>query len=108
MSQVSEYHEIKLADQPKKRRGKTVKKEISEANSATLAGDAPTSVVRPSSSRSAGAVECNIPGVKDPDLQDDFDRAVDAGEIEDNFEAYIEKRKGSSQPKKKGGRGKRS
>jgi hypothetical protein len=108
ISQVSEYHETKPADQPKKRRGKSVKKETSEANSATLARDAHTSIEPPPSNRSAGAAESYIPGMKDSDLQYDFDRAVDAGEIEDDFEAYIEKRKGSSQPKKKGGRGKRS
>jgi hypothetical protein len=62
--------------------------------------DAHKSPVPPPSSRSAGAAESYILGVKDSDLQYDFDRAVDAGEIEDDFEAYIEKRKGSSQRSK--------
>ncbi|KAF4632762.1 hypothetical protein G7Y89_g5362 [Cudoniella acicularis] len=55
----------------------------------------------------AGGAETHIPGIKDSDLQAEFAAAVAAGEIEDDFDAFTEGKKGEM-PKKKGGRGKKA
>lgn len=104
----SERQETKSADQPKRRRGQAIKKQTSAAQRTNLAGGVPTRVGKSPPNLSAGAALSHISGVKDSVLHDDFDRAVDAGEIEDGSEAYAQERKAAPQPKKKRSRGKRS
>ena len=102
-----ENPEGKSNSQPKKSSRKATNRESSGTKSSTLMDDPSNSI---ESSSPAAAAENYIPGISDAELQHDFDKALDAGEIDDDFEAYIEKRKaetaGSKQ--KKGRRSKKS
>ncbi|KIN07976.1 hypothetical protein OIDMADRAFT_110631 [Oidiodendron maius Zn] len=97
----------KSNSQPKKSSRKATNRESSGTKFSTLMDDPSNSI---ESSSAAAAGENYIPGISNAELQHDFDKALDAEEIDDDFEAYIEKRKaetaGSKQ--KKGRKNKKS
>ena len=110
IDQVAEYQETSSKSQRKKRGRRAIKQESSGASSSTFKADPSGSIDASSEALSAGPSESYIPGLKDADLHNDFDRAVDAGEVEGDFEAYIEIRKTelATPQQNKGRRGKRS
>ena len=68
-------------------------KAVKHAKSSTLKRDPSGPINTSSGAIPATATESYIPSIKDSDLQYDFDMALEAGEIDDDFEAYIEMRK---------------
>lgn len=107
LDETIENPESKSNSQPKKSSRKATKRESPGTKFSTLMDDPSNSI---ESSSPAAAAENYIPGISDAELQHDFDKALNTGEIDDDFEAYIEKRKaetaGSKQ--KKGRRSKKS
>lgn len=97
--------DTKTASKNRSKKGskKATKQDNSETN--------PSDSIDPSSGALATAsTESYIQGIKDSDLQYSFDTALDAGEIDDDFEAYIEMRKAelAASKQKKGAKGKKS
>jgi hypothetical protein len=110
VDETTEHSEVKAKPQSRKGRKKAIKQENSETAPSGVKGK-PSELAVSSVGSVPTAKEGYILGIKDSDLQYEFDMALDAGEIEDDFEAYVEKRKielAESQPKKRGGRGKKA
>lgn len=102
---------VKAKPQSRKGRKKAIKQENPETALSAVKGKPSELAVSSAESVPTANDEGYIPGIKDSDLQYDFDMALDAGEIEDDFEAYVEKRKielVESQPRKRGGRRKKA
>jgi hypothetical protein len=102
MDETTEFAEGKSNRRSKKGSRNTTKQESSGIDPSPIKEE-PTEFIHslPGTIPAVSAAENYIPGIKDSDLQYDFDTALDAGEINDDFEAYIEMRKVNLKPSKR-------
>jgi hypothetical protein len=100
MDETTKFAEGKSNRRSKKGRRNTTKQESSGIDASPIKEEPTEFIHSPPGTIPVASAENYIPGIKDSDLQYDFDTALDAGEIDDDFEAYIEMRKVNLKPPK--------